>query len=172
MLEVFRPIFFLVGFVSRLFYRVGFSWWLNPLFARWVQNGFAEEIKQKIPFLFGLYGYGYKVVEDPMANANDESMDYICIASHSLIFKFRRWHRENYGIQIAPSFAPTELYDVLDALLLVDPQTKIDRSKLDTNWRCWGNLLEPRFRLLEEAFDPEHFDRTKAALSGRATLHA
>lgn len=64
--EVFRPIFFLVGFVSRLFYRVGFSWWLNPLFARWVQNGFAEEIKQKIPFLFGLYGYGYKVVEDPM----------------------------------------------------------------------------------------------------------
>lgn len=115
MLEIFRPIFLLVGFASRLFYRVGFSWWLNPLFDRWIQNGFAEELKQTIPFLFGLYGYGCKVVEDPKPEANDESMDYIWMASRSLIFKFSRWRRENYGIQVAPTFAPTEFYEVVDA---------------------------------------------------------
>ena len=175
LLEVFRPILFLLGFVSRLCYRVAFSWWLNPLFDRWIQNGFAEEIKHQMPFLFGLYGYGCKVVEDPRPDANDESMEYICIASPSLIFKFRRWRRENYGIQVAPTFAPTEFFDLLDALNLVDaavdperllPEARWEQKRmLDTSWRPWGQLLEPRFQLLERAFGMENFQVTKDTLA-------
>lgn len=163
LIEVFRPILLPVGFVLRLIYQVLFSWWLNPVFDRWIRNGFAQDIKQAIPYLFDLHGG--RVVPDPKPNTNDENMDYLCVASTFLIFKFRRWHRENYGVQIAPTFSPTEFYDVLDALRLADPAANTKLPMLDVSWRFWGQLLEPRFHLLEEVFDAEHFPDTKARLA-------
>jgi hypothetical protein len=164
LIVVFRPVFWLIDIALRLVYLVLFAWWFGPLIDRWARNGFAQEIQEKIPFLFGLYGYGGRVVADPMPPAKDTQMDYLCVASTSVIFKFRRWHRENYGIQVAPAFAPTEFFELLDALLLLLPESQIERSKLEIDWRYWGKLLEPRLRLLAQAFDAEHFADTKAAL--------
>ena len=92
-------------------------------------------------------------------------MDYLCVASTCLILKFRRWHRENYGVEVAPTFAPTEFYDVLDALRLLDPTANTKLPMLDVSWRFWGQLLEPRFQLLERAFGMEHFQDTKDRLA-------
>jgi|SRR5580692_7739532 hypothetical protein len=172
LVEVFRPVFWLVRVVCLVL----FGWWLGPLFDRWIRTGFAQEIEEKIPFLVGTHvsGYGGRIVADPKPSANDTHMDYVCVASATLIFKFRRWHRENYGIEVAPTFAPTDSFELLDALLLLDPGAHIERSNLDVDWRYWGKLLEPRFRLLQQAFDAEHFADTKAALvsqqSGRGIL--
>lgn len=165
LLEVFRPLFLLIGFVLRIIYRVLFSWWANPLFDNWVRDNFAKDIREAIPSLFDVHAG--KVVPDPKPYVNDENMDYLSVGCPSLVFKFRRWHRENYGVEVAPTFAPTDSYEVFDALLLVDPQVKGDQSKLDVDWRYWGNLIEPRFGLLEKAFDSEHFGETKAILLSR-----
>jgi hypothetical protein len=116
-----------------------------------------------MPFLF--YHYGGKVVADSRPRANDPGMDYVCVASGSLVFKFARWRSENYAIQVAPAFAPTDLYDLLDVLRLTDSTVNTNLPQLDTSWRLFGQLLEPRFRLLEEAFSPDHFPDTKVRLA-------
>lgn len=161
--EVLRPLFLLVGFVLRVIYKTLFSWWMNPLFDRWIRNGFAEDITEAIPSLFGLHGG--RVVPDPKPYVTDENMDYLCVASTCLILKVRRWHRENYGVQVAPTFAPTEFYDVLDALHLLDPTANTKLPMLDVSSRFWGQLLEPRFQLLERAFGMENFQDTKDRLA-------
>lgn len=154
-----------MGFVFRLINPVLFSWWLKPLLERWVRNGFAEDIKQAIPTLFELHGG--KVVPDPKPKTNDGGMDYVCISCPTLIFKFRRWHRENYGIEVAPTFAATELVELPDVLQAVDPTTSIDNSHMDVSWHFWGKLLEPRFQLLEHAFSAERYQDTKKRLANR-----
>jgi hypothetical protein len=114
LVEVFRPILLLIGFVLRLIYQVLFSWWLNPTFDNWIRNGFLRDIKEGIPTLFDLHGA--KVISDPKPETNDSNMDYLCVASRSLIFKFCRWRRENYEVQLAATHASTEFFDLLDAL--------------------------------------------------------
>src|SRR5277367_405575 len=161
---VLRPVFWLIGITARLVYLVLFSWWFGPLTDRWSRNAFAREIQEKIPFLFGPCGDVSKVVADPKPYTNDKSMGYVCVASTSLMLKFRRWRDENYGVEVAPTFAPTDTYDLVGVLLLLDPAAQIERSRLDWDWRYWGKLLEPRFRLLEQAFDSEHFAGTKSKL--------
>jgi len=169
LLEVFRPVFWLIGRALRLIYLVLFSWWFGPLTDRWLRNSFAQQIQQKVPFLFA--AQGARVIADPKPYVNDENMSYVCVATAALILKFSKWRDENYGIQVAPTFAPTDFYDLLDAVLLVDPEQKVDRSKLEIDWRYWGKLLEPRFRLLEQAFDLEHFAETKARLLSAIRQH-
>ena len=48
-------------------------------------------------------------------------MDYICIGARNLIFKFGRWRSENYEVRVSPSFAPTDSYEIVDALRVADP---------------------------------------------------
>ena len=127
-----------------------------------------QEIKDAIPTLFDLHGG--RVISDPKPDTNDSNMDYLCVASRSLIFKFCRWHRENYAVQVAATFASTEFYDVLDAVHLVDPTANTKLAMLDGSWRVWGQLLDPRFHLLEQAFNAEHFPDTKARLASHPSL--
>jgi len=168
LVDVFRPILLLIGFVLRLIYQVLFSWWLNPVFDNWIRNGFLRDIKEGIPTLFDLHGA--RVISDPKPETNDSNMDYLSLASRSLIFKFCRWRRENYEIQVAATFASTEFFDLLDALDLVDPTANTKSPSLDGSWRVWGQLLEPRYQLLEQAFNTEHFLDTKAKLSSHSCL--
>jgi len=105
------------------------------------------------------------VIPDPRPRANDSNMDYVCVGTSSLILKFCHWRRENYPVEVAPTFAPTEFCDILDALRLIDATANTRNRLLDTSWREFGQLLEPRFRLLQEAFNTEHFPDTKAKLA-------
>jgi hypothetical protein len=168
LIEVLRPLVLLVAIILRLIYRVLFSWWVNPLLDRQFRRSFAEEIRLAMPFLFDLYGG--RIVSDPNARANDPHMGYVCIATAGLVFKFRRWRDESYGVQIAPSFAHTQFYDLLEALRLVDPAPDTKLPLLDISWHPWGKLLEPRFLLLEKAFGEQRFGDTKAKLDKSVSL--
>ena len=165
LIEVNRPLFPVYGLAVRLFFGVFLAWWSNPLLDRWTRKDFSEDIKLGIPSLFELHGA--RVISDPKPQANESEMDYLCFASATLIFKFHRWHNENYGVQIAPTFAPTEFCDLLSAQRMLDGTTNIKEPMLETSWHFWGLLLEPRFHLLEEAFDKEHFPETKSRLAIR-----
>lgn len=164
LIEVLRPILLLIGFVLRLSYQVFFSWWLNPVFDHWIRSDFAKEIRQAIPSLFDLHGG--RVVPDPKPSTNDRNMSYLCVASTYLVFKLCRWHGENYAVQVAPRFSPTDFYDLLNALRFTDPTANTNAPLLNVSWRGWGELLEPRFLLLERAFSAEEFPDTKARLAG------
>jgi hypothetical protein len=163
LIEVLRPVLLPIGFVLRLAYQLFFSWWVNPIFDHWIRSGFADDIKQAIPSLFAQHGG--KVVPDPKPSANDRGMDYLCVASTFLVFKFSRWHRENYAVQVSPRFSPTDFYDLLDAVRFADPTANTNIPLLDGSWRIWGQLLEPRFHLLEQAFRAEEFSNTKVGLA-------
>jgi hypothetical protein len=163
LIAVLRPFFLLIRFVLRLIYQVLFSWWLNPAFGRWIRNGFEQEIRLEIPSLFDLHGG--RMIPDPKPYTNDDQMDYLCVGSISLIFKFRRWRRENYGVQVAPTFAPTEFYELPNVLRVVEPTADTKLQMLEVSWRLWGQLLEPRFHLVEKAFDSGRFPDTKSTLA-------
>lgn len=163
LLEVLSPFLWLIGFIFRSIYKLFFSWWLNPTFEGRFRKWFAEDIKQGMPFLFDQYSA--RVVRDPKPQVNDPNMDYVCLASAGLVFKFARWHRENYTVQVAPTFAPADLCDILDVLRVIDPTANTRDRLLDTSWRQFGKLLEPRFQLLAQAFDTEHFAETKRQIA-------
>jgi hypothetical protein len=142
-----------------------FSWWVNPLFDRWIRSGFANDIRDAIPSLFDLHGG--RVIPDPKPETNDKGMDYVCISTPTLVLKFRRWHRENYGIEVAPTFAPKESFELPDVLNALDTAAAPDRNLMDGSWLYWGKLLEPHLQLLEHEFSLEHFQNTKEKLSTR-----
>ena len=60
------------------------------------------------------------MVSDPRPEANDPHMDYVCVGTRNLIFKFARWRRENYEVRVSPSLAPTDSYELVDALRVAD----------------------------------------------------
>jgi hypothetical protein len=49
---VMRPVFLAVGFIIRWFWKLLFSWWLEPLLDRRYQESLQEDIRRHIPFLF------------------------------------------------------------------------------------------------------------------------
>ena len=163
--EVFRPVIWIIGFIFRMINPVLFSWWVNPLFDHWIRSGFADDIRNSIPTLFDLHGG--KVIPDPKPETNASGMDYVCISIPTLVFKFRRWRSENYGVEVAPTFAPKESFELPDVLNALDATVAPDRNLMDTSWRYWGKLLEPRVQLLQHAFSLEHFQNTKEKLSTR-----
>jgi len=152
-----------VGFVLRLAYRVLISWWLNPQFERWAERAFADEIRQAMPFLVDRYEG--KVVADPRPEANDPHMDYVCMGTRHLVFKFARWRRQNYEVRVSPSFAPTDSYELSDALYVADTDSTSKAFPEAESWQNFSRLLEPRFELLELAFSKDNFQAAKLKLA-------
>ncbi len=153
----------------RLAYKVFFSWWLRPALHRRALNSRADDIKWAAPFLFR--DHQARVIPDPRPEANDPSMGCVYIGTKSLVFKFSEWHHEHYYAWVAPIFAPTDLYHVIDALRVADPEGQATLSRDIENWYDLGRLLEPRFHLLEAAFNQENFENTKRKIqSGKSYL--
>jgi hypothetical protein len=151
----------LVGFglVIKTLYKLFFAWWLNPALNYWAQKSFANEIKQAFPFLFAQYKA--KVVPSPRPGAQSPEMAYICIATVDLVFEFTRWRDENYAVTVSPTFAPKDSYELIDALRVVDLTGQTTDSPHVNGWSLFARLLEPRFPMLEAAFNQENFADTK-----------
>jgi hypothetical protein len=160
---VFGPLLRLVGFVLKILYNVFFSWWLNPALDHWVQESFASEIRQAFPFLFTQYRG--KVVPSPRPEAQSPEMAYVSIATVNLVFEFSRWRNENYAVRVSPTVAPKDSYDLIDALRVVEPAGQTILSPSVDGWRLFARLLEPRFLLLETAFNQEKFGYAKQKLA-------
>jgi hypothetical protein len=165
LIEALRRLVLLAVFVLRVVYQVFLSWWVNPLLDRWARNDFARDLQTAIPSLFDLHGG--RVVGDPKPAPNEHAMGYVCIATGGLIFKFRQRREESFGVQVSPVFAPGDFCELLDALKVVDPTVDTKIPALDFSWRCWGQLLEPHFYLLEQAFSRQQFAETKEKLYKR-----
>jgi len=116
-----------------------------------------------MPFLFDRYDG--RVVADPRPEANDPQMDYVCIGTQNLTFKFARWRRENYEARVSPSFAPTDSYELTDALYVADTESTAKAFPEAESWQHFSRLLEPRFKLLELAFSKDKFQETKLKLA-------
>jgi hypothetical protein len=163
LIDVFRPVFYVLAFLLPLIWRVFFSWWLGALMDHHFDKLYVAELKQALPFLFDLLGG--KVAKCPRPEPQGSQIDRICIATENLIFDFSRWHRENYSVRVSPSFSPRNSYDLVDALRVADPTDQsIARPNVD-EWPLFGRLLEPRFHLLETAFNQEHFTATESKLA-------
>lgn len=159
LLVVLGPLLRLVGFFLKILYKVFFSWWLTTAFDRRVQAAFANEIRQAFPFLFDQYEG--KVVPAPRPEAHVREMTYVCIATINLVFEFSRWRNENYEVRVSPTFAPKDSYDLIDSLRVVEQAGQTMLAPSVDSWRSFAGLLEPRFRLLEAAFNREEFAKTK-----------
>ena len=128
------------------------------------EKRFVAEIREAAPFLFELLGA--KVVAAPRPEPEGSQIELICIATENLIFQFSRWHREDYKVRVSPVFSPNNSYDLIDALQVADPTDQsIVRPKID-HWPLFARLLEPRFHLLERAFNRDNFADTERKLAG------
>ncbi len=163
LLVVFGPLLRLLGFVLKILYRLFVSWWLNPALDRGARESFAKEIRLAFPFLFTKYEG--KLGPCPRPETQSPEMDYICIATTTLVFEFSRWHNENYEIRVSPVFAPKDSYDLIDALNVVETAGRPILAPTIDNWPSFARLLEPRFLPLETAFSSENFAETKQRLA-------
>lgn len=154
----------LVGFglALKVLYRVFFSWWLNPALDVWTQKSFANEIHEAFPFLFEQY---HATVVRPPRPAQSSGIGCIFIAATNLIFEFTRWRDENCAINVSPTFAPKNSYDLIDALRVVDPEGLEILSPSRNGWTGFRRLLEPRFELLRLAFNQENFGNTEQSIA-------
>ena len=116
-----------------------------------------------MPFLFD--GYGARVTSAPRPEPIDTSTDIVFIATRNLIFEFSCWRRENYAVRGSPNFAPTDSYELVDALRVADPTAKVQSFPTVESWHRISRLLEPRFSLLEAAFHRDNFQDTKVRLA-------
>jgi len=129
-----------------------------------LEKRFAAEIREAAPFLFELFGA--KVVSPPRPEPEGSQLERVCIATENLIFQFSRWHREDYRVRVSPVFSPNNSYDLIDALQVADPlDHSIARPGID-HWSLFARLLEPRFHLLEIAFNRDNFAYTERKLAG------
>jgi hypothetical protein len=164
LIEVFRPVFYVLGFLLTLIWRVFFSWWLGSLLDHYFDKKFVAEIRQAAPFLFELFAA--KVIAPPQPEPNGSQIERVGIATEHLIFQFSRWHREDYKVLVSPVFSPNNSYDLIDALQVADPTDhSIARPGID-HWPLFARLLEPRFHLLEVAFSKQNFADTEKKLAG------
>jgi hypothetical protein len=159
---LFRPIVFVFGVLLRSLYQLLFSWWLNPIIDGWLHKAFADDLRHAMPFLFDLYDA--RLVPDLRPAANDPRKEYVCIGTQNLIFQFARWRRENYEVRVSPSFAPSDSYDLVDALRIVDSKNAQAFPDVDS-WQVLSRFLEPRFCALEAAFSRDNFQETKVRLA-------
>lgn len=152
-----------IGFVLKVLYRVFFSWWLNPALDYWAKKSFVTEINHAFPFLFEQYHA--TIAPPPRPGAQSPDMAYAWIAATNLLFEFTRWHDENYAISVSPTFAPRHSYDLIDALRVAAPEGLAVLSPSGNSWAFFARLLEPRFQLLQVAFNQDNFAGTKQKIA-------
>jgi hypothetical protein len=163
LIEVFRPVFYVLAFLLPLIWKVFFSWWLGPLLDRHFDRLFVTEIRQAAPFLFDLFGG--KVSQLPRPEPKGSQIERVCIATENLIFQFSRWHREDYKVRVSPVFSPNNSYDLVDALRVADPVDRTISPPRVDSWPLFARLLEPRYHHLEIAFNRDNFAETERKLA-------
>ncbi|MGA2301065.1 MAG: hypothetical protein ABSG77_10290 [Candidatus Acidiferrum sp.] len=163
LIDVFRPVYYILAFFLPLIWKVFFSWWLGPLLDHHFDQLFEAEIRQAAPFLFDLFGG--KVRQPPQPEPKGSQIERVCIATENIIFQFSRWHREDYKVLVSPAFLPNNSYDLIDALRVADPVDQTISSPKAYSWPLFARLLEPRYHLLEIAFNRDNFVDTEKKLA-------
>jgi hypothetical protein len=127
------------------------------------ENSLVEELRAVMPELFDKHRA--VVVRDPAPWMRRQEMGCVCLESGNLIFRFGEWHGEYHQIRVAPKFAPTESFQLLEIVRLVDPLTHINTHLRYVSWREYWEVLAPRFQFLETVLSPIHFQDTKARIA-------
>jgi hypothetical protein len=141
------PIFYVIGFLFVNTYKLLLGWWLEPLSVRKSDARLAEEVQNKLSFLFS--EHGARIV--PNEGRLRRGMDF---AYATLEVGNFRLHlitgRGDVAVRIAPKHAPSDWHDLSLVIMALDTPQGL-RARENLNW------LEDVARLLRENWERLNF---------------
>jgi len=156
---------FMVSIISGI-YVTAFRWWLEPCLTRVAERKLKKDVKRDLGFLFVKFAAHFVPNERKYRWGK-----VVTLAAEDAKIRVSL-DRGEYGVALSPNIEPSEWVGVRDLLTAVIPEYV--RPPYDPlSLSGWGNLLEPHFRQIEEAFRAEHYPVTRHNLEqGRANASA
>ena len=99
-IELLRPLVWVIGFVFKVVYYVFFAWWLTPWLRYKANRELVEDTERSLWFLLLAPG-AIKILHAEWPTVQ--------ILSGNLLFTVVRW-RDETNVSVAPRHAPTESY--------------------------------------------------------------
>ena len=135
-------------------YAVAFRWWLEPLLTRHAERDLKKDIKRDLGFLFAKFSAQF------VSNERQYRWGKVVTVVAGGVKLRVSLDRGEYGVELSPNTEPSEWVGVGNLLTALIPEYALrfyDPFALSE----WGNLLEPHFPRIEEAFRPEHYRVTR-----------
>jgi hypothetical protein len=153
-LPLFRPIFFVLGWIYKLCFG-----WLDQSAARQNHERFAQDIHTHLYFLFSEHG---AQVLPPAEKDLPQSLDFaiVKVAAEGILFRFVRG-RGDFGVEVASQAAPNNFEDLgLVMLAMQPPQDAKEHQAPYYRLATLGAILKPQFGRLEDALSKQSFEAT------------
>jgi hypothetical protein len=141
------PIFYVIGFLFVNTYKLLFGWWLEPLSGRKSNARLAEEIENKLSFLFSEHGARIVPNEGRLRRGMDFAYTTIEVGNFRLHFITGRG---DLAVRIAPKHAPSDWHDLALVVMALDTPQGL-RARENLNW------LEDVARVLRENWERLNF---------------
>jgi len=143
-IELLRPLVWVIGFVFKVVYYVLFAWWLTPWLRYKANRKLVEDAERSLWFL----------LQEPKAiKVLHKDWPSVQILSGNLLFTIVRW-RDETNVSVAPKHAPTESYQ----LGFLDDAARLLQAHLeDLN----AGFSEERFPSFSVDFKPRDWMRSR-----------
>ena len=111
LITVMRPVFAVVGFVSRSVWKVFFGWWLGPLLDKRSQERLEKAIRRDMPFLFSEHKAVF--LPEVKRSRHGEVQAVIQLSEFRLLFLL---FRDQHDVLVASNHQP-DLFQEITAFL-------------------------------------------------------
>jgi hypothetical protein len=152
----------LLGRIIRRIYRLVFEWWLDVPMARRAQERFAQEIRERLPFLFAEYG-GQIVPNEGIRFPPRMGYSCVTIAIEHLLLRFCR--NGEFRVDVASRVDSTRHWsdwkDVELVLSVLDRPEESESSTSISSLRTAGRVLRAELGSLLEATSEGQWDLVK-----------
>lgn len=127
---ILMPVFYVIGFLFVNTYKLLFGWWLEPLSGRKSDARLAEEIQNKLSFLFSEHGARIVPNEGRLRRGMDFAYTTIEVGNLRLHFITGRG---DLAVRIAPKHAPSDWHDLALVVMALDTPQGL-RARENLNW--------------------------------------
>ena len=157
-LDFLAPLFLGIGFVVKLFYKITFSWWLDPWLQGKANRALWDDVQANFYFLTS------ESHADFSGPTTIHPFDYasVKIPWENLLVTISRG-RGDTTVSVAPRHAPRENYELGRLIAALERRPLRARDMVDTLGGA-ADLLGPFLQQLNFCFSEQEFPRTRQLL--------
>ncbi|HEV2991688.1 MAG TPA: hypothetical protein VG759_24855 [Candidatus Angelobacter sp.] len=155
------PIIFVLGRLIGGIYKLFFGWWLDPRTNRGLDDRLAQEVREKLSFLFTEHGASVVPTENKYPRGMDFS--YITVEAGNLRLLFLRG-RGDLTVRVAPKCAPKEFHELALVAMVIKTPQGIGRRTTLHGLDDVDKLLRAEWGSLNQALSPAGYPATRQRL--------
>jgi hypothetical protein len=149
------PIIFVIGRVFRGINWLFFGWWLDPRLKQKLDGRLAQEIREKLPFLFSEYGAHFVPTESRYPRVMDAAVVTVEAGNLRLLFLTGRG---DLTVRIAPRHAPSDWHELQLVAKVIETPQGVGGPLAPFIWLDnVAQLLRTHWSSLNEALSIEHY---------------